>query len=81
MTYLFLGSEWADVEGRELVSLALIGDDGMHEFCAEIDLLPKSPTDFSTAIERCDAPTSQLLRVRSSTGSRIRRNSQTTQTI
>lgn len=46
MSYLFLDTEWADAIGSELVSLALVSDDGRREFYAELDPLPLSPTDF-----------------------------------
>lgn len=45
-SYLFLDTEWADVLGAELVSLALVSADGRHRFYAERDPLPDSPTDF-----------------------------------
>lgn len=45
-TYLFLDTEWADDQGTELVSLALISEDGHHHFYAECALLPPSPTRF-----------------------------------
>lgn len=44
--YLFLDTEWADVLGSELVSLALVSEDGQHVFYAERDPLPDAPTDF-----------------------------------
>ncbi|MEW2981844.1 hypothetical protein [Stenotrophomonas maltophilia] len=43
---LFLDTEWADPIGSELVSLALVSEDGAHQFYAERDPLPASPTDF-----------------------------------
>lgn len=46
MTYFFLDTEWADPLARQLVSLALVSEDGLHEFYAEINPLPQSPTDF-----------------------------------
>ncbi|WP_232310283.1 3'-5' exoribonuclease [Pseudoxanthomonas mexicana] len=46
MTYLFLDTEWADPTGSELVSLALITEDGIHRFYAERDPLPDVATDF-----------------------------------
>lgn len=47
MTNLFLDTEWADAEGSELVSLALVSEDGLHVFYAERDPLPDTkPTDF-----------------------------------
>lgn len=45
-TYLFLDTEWADVLGAELVSLALVSADGSQRFYAERDPLPECPTDF-----------------------------------
>lgn len=44
--YFFLDTEWADVIGSELVSLALVSEDGLHRFYAERDPLPEQPTDF-----------------------------------
>jgi len=46
VTYLFLDTEWADLEGRELVSLALVSQDGEAVFYAERDPLPVNPTGF-----------------------------------
>lgn len=43
---LFLDTEWADNIGSELVSLALVSDDGAHRFYCEVSPLPKEPTDF-----------------------------------
>jgi hypothetical protein len=45
-TYLFLDTEWADAAGTELVSLALVSEDGLHRFYAECAQLPASPTPF-----------------------------------
>lgn len=45
-TYLFLDTEWADVLGAELVSLAVVSADGRESFYAERDPLPECPTDF-----------------------------------
>lgn len=45
-SYLFLDTEWADVAGSELVSIALISDDGRHRFYAECAQLPETPTKF-----------------------------------
>jgi len=47
VNYLFLDTEWADVIGSELVSLALVSEDGRHVFYAERDPLPGAPTDFA----------------------------------
>ena len=44
--YLFLDCEWADADGAELVSLALVSADGQHRFYAERDPLPSNPTTF-----------------------------------
>ena len=43
---LFLDTEWADPQGQQLVSLALISEDGEHVFYAERDPLPAEPTGF-----------------------------------
>ena len=45
-SYLFLDTEWADAAGSELVSIALISDDGLHCFYAECAQLPDTPTRF-----------------------------------
>jgi len=45
-TYLFLDTEWADLEGNALVSLALIGADDKIRFYVERDPLPLEPTEF-----------------------------------
>src|SRR3546814_11304467 len=45
-TRLFLDCEWADNLGSELVSIALISEDGAQRFYAEVNPLPKQPTDF-----------------------------------
>ena len=50
MTYLFLDTEWADPTGSELVSLALISEDGIHRFYAERDPLPEEATDFVRSV-------------------------------
>jgi len=44
--YLFLDTEWADTNAKDLVSLALVSDDGKRCFYAERDPLPTSPTEF-----------------------------------
>lgn len=49
-TYLFLDTEWSDDKGVELVSLALVGDDGLRRFYAERNPLPKNPTDFVKSV-------------------------------
>lgn len=46
MNYLFLDTEWADVVGSELVSLALVSEDGQRVFYAERNPLPEIATDF-----------------------------------
>ncbi|WDJ98482.1 3'-5' exoribonuclease [Xanthomonas campestris pv. incanae] len=43
---IFLDTEWADQAGRELVSLALVSEDGEHRFYSEVAILPERPTDF-----------------------------------
>ncbi|RPE82068.1 uncharacterized protein DUF5051 [Vulcaniibacterium tengchongense] len=45
-TQLFLDTEWADLEGEQLVSLALISADGQRRFYAERAVLPAEPTAF-----------------------------------
>lgn len=50
MTYLFLDTEWADPTGSELVSLALISEDGTHRFYAEREPLPDAATDFVRSV-------------------------------
>lgn len=49
-TYFFLDCEWADVLGAELVSLALVSEDGRRRFYAERDPLPVETTDFVRAV-------------------------------
>lgn len=44
--YVFLDIEWADLFATELVSLALVSDDGTRQFYAEVDPLPEAPTTF-----------------------------------
>ena len=46
VTYFFLDTEWADAEGFDLVSIALVSEDGVSTFYAERDPLPSVPTDF-----------------------------------
>lgn len=46
MVKLFLDCEWADANGSELVSLALVSEDGAARFYAEVNPLPANPTDF-----------------------------------
>ncbi|AWV06249.1 3'-5' exoribonuclease [Marilutibacter maris] len=50
MTRLFLDCEWADNLGRELVSLALVSEDGQDRFYSEVSPLPKHPNDFVRAV-------------------------------
>jgi len=45
-TYYFLDTEWADVTGSELVSLAVVNEGGDRLFYAERASLPEAPTDF-----------------------------------
>jgi len=49
-TLLFIDTEWADAEGKQLVSLALVSEDCTHVFYAERDPLPASPTSFVSEI-------------------------------
>jgi len=44
-TRLFLDCEWADNRGSELVSIALVSEDGAQRFYAEVNPLPDQPTD------------------------------------
>lgn len=50
MTYLFLDTEWADALASDLVSLALISEDGIYRFYAERDPLPEVATDFVRSV-------------------------------
>jgi len=43
---LFLDTEFAEPAGVNLVSLALVSEDGQHEFYVERDPLPANPSDF-----------------------------------
>ncbi|MHB8743906.1 MAG: hypothetical protein ACYC9L_12360 [Sulfuricaulis sp.] len=43
---IFLDTEWADEDGRELVSLALVSEDAERVFYAERKPLPGWPTDW-----------------------------------
>lgn len=43
---LFLDTEWQNETARELVSLALVSQDGQHRFYAERDPLPDAPSSF-----------------------------------
>ena len=43
---LFLDTEFADLEATELISLALVSEDGKHVFYAERDPLPIEATEF-----------------------------------
>ena len=45
-TRFFLDTEWADLQGRELVSLALVREYGASVFYAERNPLPVEPTRF-----------------------------------
>jgi hypothetical protein len=47
---LFLDVEWADVLASELVSMALVSDDGHHQFYAERDPLPTEPLPWVAAV-------------------------------
>lgn len=46
MTYVFLDTEWADEHASQLVSLALVSEDGTREYYAEVDPLPSDPKRF-----------------------------------
>ena len=48
--HLFLDTEWADEAGGQLVSLALVSEDGLYRFYSEMDPLPKRPTDWVNAV-------------------------------
>lgn len=48
--YLFLDVEWADAKGNELVSLALVSDDGQHTFYAERKKLPTAQSTFVSTV-------------------------------
>lgn len=50
LTRLFLDTEWADAAGSQLISLALVSEDGKHRFYSEVDPLPKQPTDWVSAV-------------------------------
>jgi hypothetical protein len=50
MINLFLDCEWGDVRAEQLVSLALISEDGKHRFYAEVSPLPNRPTSFVQAV-------------------------------
>lgn len=50
MTRLFLDCEWADTLDSELVSLALVSEDGHHRFYSEVDPLPKEPREWVRAV-------------------------------
>ncbi len=43
---LFLDTEWENEVTHELVSLALVSQDGRHRFYAERDPLPVAPSAF-----------------------------------
>jgi hypothetical protein len=43
---LFIDTEFADQTARELVSIAMVSQDGRFEFYAERDPLPVAPSDF-----------------------------------
>lgn len=47
---LFLDVEWADVQASELVSIALVSDDGHHQFYGERDPLPAEPLPWVAAV-------------------------------
>jgi hypothetical protein len=43
---LFIDTEFAEQTARELVSIAMVSQDGRFEFYAERDPLPVTPSDF-----------------------------------
>lgn len=43
---LFLDCEWTDTLANELVSLALVSEDGQHRSYSEVNPLPEQPTDW-----------------------------------
>jgi hypothetical protein len=47
---LFLDVEWADVLASELVSIALVSDDGQHQFYGERDPLPVEPLPWVASV-------------------------------
>jgi hypothetical protein len=47
---LFLDCEWADTRDSELVSMALVSEDGSHRVYAEVSPLPAKPTDWVRAV-------------------------------
>lgn len=47
---LFLDTEWADADARELVSMGLVSEDDRFSFYAEIDPLPLAPTEFVRSV-------------------------------
>jgi len=47
---LFLDVEWADVLASELVSIALVSDDGEHQFYGERDPLPTEPSPWVASV-------------------------------
>lgn len=47
---LFLDTEWADLKGTQLVSLALVSENREHSFYAERDPLPAKPTPFAQTV-------------------------------
>jgi hypothetical protein len=47
---LFLDVEWADVLASELVSIALVSDDGQHQFYGERDPLPAEPMPWVASV-------------------------------
>jgi hypothetical protein len=50
---LFIDTEFADQTARELVSIALVSQDGRFEFYAERDPLPAAPSDFVRTVVFC----------------------------
>ncbi|MBO9873533.1 3'-5' exoribonuclease [Xanthomonas sp. D-93] len=46
----FLDTEWADTLGSELVSIALVAENGIDYLYAEREVLPAHPTDFVRSV-------------------------------
>ncbi len=46
----FLDTEWADTLGSELVSIALVAENGIDYLYAEREILPTHPTDFVRSV-------------------------------
>ncbi|MEB1149470.1 hypothetical protein VDP41_20920, partial [Xanthomonas campestris pv. campestris] len=46
----FLDTEWADTLGSELVSIALVAENGIDYLYAEREILPARPTEFVRSV-------------------------------